>query len=189
MPPATSEIRHCHARALQFFHVLAGELSVALPGQTHTLRAEQGMEVAPGMPHRVFNDSAVEARFLVISSPTAQGDRVACPEESGGSGCAAIVLMRHPLAQVKIARMRGQPGTEVMAGLVARIDEMNQLGERSQGFVWRLPGSQATPDTLRVFADYFVPSEPEHLFYNLSVWESVECAVCRAGHDCVHHVQ
>ena len=85
MPPATSEIRHCHARALQFFYVLAGELSVALPGQTHTLRAEQGLEVAPGVPHRVFNDSAVEARFLVISYPPAQGDRVTCPEEPGGS--------------------------------------------------------------------------------------------------------
>jgi len=29
--------------------------------------------------------------------------------------------------------MRGQPGTEVMADLVARIDKMNQLAERSRG--------------------------------------------------------
>ena len=85
MPPATSEVRHCHTRARQFFYVLTGELALALPGQTHALRAEQGLEVAPGVPHRVLNDSAVEARFLVISSPPAQGDRVACPEEAGGS--------------------------------------------------------------------------------------------------------
>ena len=82
--------------------------------------------------------------------------------------------MHHHLAQVNIARMRGQPGAEVMAGLVARIDEMNQLADRSRGFVWRLPGSDATPDALLVFADYFVPFAPERLFYNLSVWESVE---------------
>ena len=82
--------------------------------------------------------------------------------------------MRYHLAQVNIARMRGQPGTEVMAGLVSRIDEMNRLADRSKGFVWRLPGSQAAPEALRVFADYFVPFEPERLFYNLSVWESVE---------------
>ncbi len=82
--------------------------------------------------------------------------------------------MRYHLAQVNIARMRGQPGTEVMAGLMSRIDEMNRLADRSLGFVWRLPGSEATPDALSVFADYFVPFEPERLFYNLSVWESVE---------------
>ena len=82
--------------------------------------------------------------------------------------------MRYHLAQVNIARMRGQPGTEVMAGLVSRIEEMNQLADRSKGFVWRLPGAEATLEALRVFADYFVPFEPERLFYNLSVWESVE---------------
>lgn len=82
--------------------------------------------------------------------------------------------MHQHLAQVNIARMRGQPGAEVMAGLVARIDEMNQLADQNRGFVWRLPGSEATPDALRAFADYFVPFEPERLFYNLSVWESVE---------------
>ena len=82
---ATSEVRHYHTRARQFFYVLSGELSVVLPEKTHTLRAEQGLEVALGVPHRVLNDAAVEARFLVISSPPAQGDRVACPEEYGGS--------------------------------------------------------------------------------------------------------
>ena len=82
--------------------------------------------------------------------------------------------MRYHLAQVNIAGMRSQPGTEVMAGLVSRIDEMNRLAERSRGFVWRLPGSEVTPEALRVFADYFILFEPERLFYNLSVWESVE---------------
>ena len=55
--------------------------------------------------------------------------------------------MHHHLAQVNIARMRGQPGAEVMAGLVARIGEMNRLADQSRGFVWRLPGAEATPDT------------------------------------------
>lgn len=85
-----------------------------------------------------------------------------------------FLMMRQHLAQVNIARMRGQPGTEVMTGLVSRIDEMNQLAKRSRGFIWRLPGSEATTEALRVFADCFVPFEPERLFYNLSVWESVE---------------
>jgi hypothetical protein len=82
--------------------------------------------------------------------------------------------VRFHLAQANIARMRGTPNDPIMAGLVARIDEMNQLAEQSPGFVWRLKGSEATPDALRVFADYFLPFDADRLFYNMSVWESVE---------------
>jgi hypothetical protein len=62
----------------------------------------------------------------------------------------------------------------VMAGLVSRVDEMNRLAEASEGFVWRLPGADVTLDALRVFEGHFSPLEPERLFYNLSVWQSVE---------------
>ena len=82
--------------------------------------------------------------------------------------------MNYHLAQVNIARMRDNPGAPVMTGLVARIDEMNRLAEQSSGFVWRLPGSEVAFEALRAFESYFVPFEPERLFYNMSVWESVE---------------
>ncbi len=81
---------------------------------------------------------------------------------------------RRQLAQVNIARMRGHPDVPVMAGMVARMDEMNRLAEQSQGFVWRMRGADVTVEMLRVFEDYFVPFDPERLFYNLSVWESVQ---------------
>ena len=35
-------------------------------------------------------------------------------------------------------------------------------------------GADVTVEMLRVFEDYFVPFDPERLFYNLSVWESVQ---------------
>ena len=82
--------------------------------------------------------------------------------------------MHYHLAQVNIARMRGSANAPVMDGLVARIVEMNALADGSPGFVWRLPGSEATPEALGVFAGYFVPFEPERLFYNLSVWNTVD---------------
>jgi Domain of unknown function (DUF3291) len=82
--------------------------------------------------------------------------------------------MSHHLAQVNIARMRSNPSDPSMSQLVSRIDEMNQLAERSPGFVWRLHGSLVTPEALRAFENYFTPFEPEHLFYNLSVWETAE---------------
>ena len=81
MPPGTSEVRHCHAKARQFFYVLSGQLAIAVGAEIHRLGAEEGLEIAPRVAHRVFNDSAAETCFLVISSPPAQGDRVACPEE------------------------------------------------------------------------------------------------------------
>src|SRR5688572_12895788 len=82
--------------------------------------------------------------------------------------------MSYHLAQANIARMHGHPGEPVMAGLVARIDEMNGLAEESPGFVWRLRGAEATADALRPFDKYFLPFEPNRIFYNMSVWESIE---------------
>ena len=60
-----------------------------------------------------------------------------------------------------------------MAGIVSRIAEVNALAERSPGFVWRFhnpPGNE----WLAPFADYFDLFEPERIFFNMSVWESVE---------------
>jgi mannose-6-phosphate isomerase-like protein (cupin superfamily) len=81
MPPGTSEVRHYHAKARQFFFVLSGQLSIAVEAEIHLLGAEDGLEIAPEAPHRVFNAAVGEARFLVVSSPPAQGDRVPCSEE------------------------------------------------------------------------------------------------------------
>ena len=82
--------------------------------------------------------------------------------------------MEYHLAHVNIARMKAAPGEEAVEGLVARIEEMNRLAESSLGFVWRLPGAEAAPEALQVFDGYLNPFEPERIFYNLSVWETVE---------------
>ena len=42
------------------------------------------------------------------------------------------------LAQVNIARMKGPLESPVMAGFVARLEEINALADRSPGFIWRL---------------------------------------------------
>lgn len=78
------------------------------------------------------------------------------------------------LAQVNIARMRGGLDQPVMSGLSARIEEMNRLADASDGFIWRWAGSGSSAEELRAFEEYFVPFQPERLFFNLSVWASVE---------------
>ena len=76
MPAGAREERHFHARARQFFYVLDGELTLEVEGREHGLGAGQGMEVPPGSPHQALNETREAVRFLVISSPPGQGDRI-----------------------------------------------------------------------------------------------------------------
>ena len=71
------------------------------------------------------------------------------------------------LAQVNIARMKGPLESAVMAGFVARLDEINALADRSQGFVWRLQTGEGN-------ATYLRPYDDDRILFNLSVWESIE---------------
>lgn len=84
MPPGTSEVRHRHAVARQFFFVLSGELELELAGVRHQLLAGIGLEVAPGAPHQASNRSDTDVEFLVISQPPSHGDRLPA-EPPGGA--------------------------------------------------------------------------------------------------------
>jgi mannose-6-phosphate isomerase-like protein (cupin superfamily) len=75
MPPGTAEQRHFHHRARQFFYVLTGELTMEFDGSEHTITANQGLEIGPGVPHQAINRSAGDVRFLVTSLPPSHGDR------------------------------------------------------------------------------------------------------------------
>ncbi|MGB6131870.1 MAG: cupin domain-containing protein [Acidobacteriaceae bacterium] len=77
MPAGTREQRHAHTRARQFFYVLEGELTMEVERRSFSVGTGQGIEIAPGERHTAINASGAELRFLVISSPPAQGDRVA----------------------------------------------------------------------------------------------------------------
>jgi quercetin dioxygenase-like cupin family protein len=77
MPPGSSEQRHFHSQARQFFYVLAGELTMEVEGRVYGLKSGQGIEITPGERHQARNpeDAGEDVRFLVISTPTSQGDR------------------------------------------------------------------------------------------------------------------
>jgi mannose-6-phosphate isomerase-like protein (cupin superfamily) len=76
MPPGTSEFRHSHSRARQFFYVLEGEFTIEVDHQLFTLRAGEGLEIAPGQPHQAMNRGSIPVRFLVTSQPPSHGDRM-----------------------------------------------------------------------------------------------------------------
>jgi methyltransferase (TIGR00027 family) len=76
MPAGTSEVRHRHRQALQFFYVLGGSLEIEVDGDVRTVAAGSGLEVPAGLPHQVFNRGSETAEFLLISQPPSHGDRV-----------------------------------------------------------------------------------------------------------------
>jgi hypothetical protein len=70
--------------------------------------------------------------------------------------------------------MHGAMTEPIMAGLASRIEEINRLAEESPGFVWRLPASEATLQGLEPFETHFPGFHRDRLFYNMSVWESLQ---------------
>ncbi len=75
MPPGTAETRHYHERARQLFFVLSGTATLEVDGVRETLSPQQALEVPPGVPHQIFNESDGDVEFVVISQPTTRGDR------------------------------------------------------------------------------------------------------------------
>ena len=74
--------------------------------------------------------------------------------------------MRFHLAEVNVGRMKMPIDDPATADFVARLDEINQLADGSEGFVWRLK-SEAD-------SRYTLPYDDDRILFNLSVWESVE---------------
>lgn len=75
MPAGTSEVRHWHARARQFFYVLSGTLTMEVEGVRHRLVARTGIELPPGTAHQALNEDSADVEFLVVSMPPSHGDR------------------------------------------------------------------------------------------------------------------
>ncbi|MBD3919884.1 cupin domain-containing protein [Paenibacillus sp. PR3] len=76
MPPRTSEVRHYHEKAQQFFFILSGTATMELNGEAIVLNAQEGVEIPPLVPHQMFNNSDEPVEFLVISQPASTGDRI-----------------------------------------------------------------------------------------------------------------
>ncbi|HEY3056072.1 MAG TPA: DUF3291 domain-containing protein [Thermoanaerobaculia bacterium] len=75
--------------------------------------------------------------------------------------------MKFHIAQVNIGRIKGPLDGPVMAGFVSRLDELNALADRSEGFVWRLQTEEGN-------ATYLRPYDDDRILVNMSVWESIE---------------
>lgn len=75
LPPGGAEAPHLHRVARQIFYVLAGELSIAVPGTLLRAGAGEALEIPPGLPHLVRNAGSQDLRILLASAPDTIGDR------------------------------------------------------------------------------------------------------------------
>ena len=71
------------------------------------------------------------------------------------------------IAQVNIALPRAPLDSDLLADFVALLDPINELADRSPGFVWRLQTEEGDATAIRAFDD-------DRLIVNMSVWESIE---------------
>jgi Domain of unknown function (DUF3291) len=77
-------------------------------------------------------------------------------------------MHRYHIAQVNMGRIKGPLDGPVMAGFMARLDEINALADAAPGFVWRLQTNEGN-------ATYFRPyPEDDRILLNMSVWKSIE---------------
>jgi mannose-6-phosphate isomerase-like protein (cupin superfamily) len=77
MPPGTAETLHYHTKSRQFFFVLEGVAVMEHGDTVTTLATGTGLEVPPGVVHRILNKSDSDLEFLVTSIPPSQADRIA----------------------------------------------------------------------------------------------------------------
>ena len=67
------------------------------------------------------------------------------------------------IAQVNIGRIRAPLEDPLMAGFVARLEDINALADANPGFVWRLKTDSGD-------ATAFRPYDDDRILINLSVW-------------------
>ena len=75
VPSGSSEVRHLHNKAEQFFYVLSGIANLEVAGSIHVLKSNEGFHVPAGVPHTLSNRHKQPLEFLVVSTPPSHDDR------------------------------------------------------------------------------------------------------------------
>jgi hypothetical protein len=78
-----------------------------------------------------------------------------------------MMKSRFHLAQVNIGRVLAPIDDPILAGFVARLEDINALADRTPGFVWRLQSEAGNATAYR-------PYEDDRILVNLSLWKGPE---------------
>lgn len=72
-----------------------------------------------------------------------------------------------PIAQVNIAKCKFAMDDPRMSGFTNGLDEINALGDASEGFIWRLKDESGHATNIILYPD-------PQIIFNMSVWKSLE---------------
>jgi mannose-6-phosphate isomerase-like protein (cupin superfamily) len=75
MPPHTAEQEHFHQFARQFFFILKGTAVFYTEEGQIELNPQEGLEIRPGLRHRIENEGEEDLEFILCSQPSTSGDR------------------------------------------------------------------------------------------------------------------
>ena len=76
-------------------------------------------------------------------------------------------MQKYQLAQLNIARMVGVDINDpIMIDFVTQLDAVNEIAEKSDGFIWRLKDESGNATGLNPFDDV-------QMIVNMSVWEDI----------------
>jgi len=78
-----------------------------------------------------------------------------------------VDMSRYELAQLNVGVIKGPMDSPVMADFAANLERINELAERSSGFVWRLQTEDGDATAIRPFGN-------ANMLVNMSVWKDVE---------------
>jgi hypothetical protein len=74
-------------------------------------------------------------------------------------------MSKYQLAQLNVAALKAPLDSPELKDFVDNLDRINELAERSSGFVWRLKGDGNDATSLRPLGD--------NVLVNMSVWRDV----------------
>ena len=77
-------------------------------------------------------------------------------------------MRKYHIAEINIAKMKGVDINDpIMKEFVENLESVNQIAEKSEGFVWRLKDENNNATSINPYND-------ERIIINVSVWESIE---------------
>lgn len=78
MPAGTTEQKHYHQHAQQFFFILKGKALFEIEGISIEINTGEGLHIEAGKKHRIINASAEDLEFILCSQPSTINDRINC---------------------------------------------------------------------------------------------------------------
>lgn len=76
MPFNASEEMHYHEKAMQVFYILRGKAELEIDGIMQTISSDGSICIKSKSLHFIANNNPEDLEFLVISSPSTEGDRI-----------------------------------------------------------------------------------------------------------------